>query len=253
MNHFNNASVLTITRPIEGWLTDSETLLLYHLARTLSSEGHIVEIGSWKGKSTIALALGLIHSAKSGVVWAVDPHQGIIQTNKQKQESTYKAFIKNVQKAQVEQKVRPIIDTSAGAAKRWKKSIRLLFIDGLHDYEHVQADIAYWSSWVVNNGVIAFHDAFCAEKDVWDAIRNYMFHRSDIIDIGTASSILYIQFGKKTLKTQIKVFIKKLLITLANEIHMWHIPWSIKVIIIHRVIRMLLWNNYLSMIYRKTS
>lgn len=246
-----NAALLAKTRPIEGWLSDSETLLLFYLAAYCGTQGHIVEIGSFKGKSTVALALGLKESGKGGFVWAVDPHEGEIRIGKKSNEQTYAEFLKTIHELNVEMVVRPILDTSARAAKRWKKSIRLLFIDGLHDYEHVQADIAYWSSWVVNNGVIAFHDAFCGQHDVWRAISTYIFHRSDIVDIGTASSILYVEFGQKTWQTTFRVFFKKRVVSLANHINTWAIPWFIKVIVIHRFCRLLLWSKYTDMIYRR--
>lgn len=251
MSDINNTSVLEITSPIEGWLTKSETLLLYYLAQCVQGDGHTVEIGSYKGKSTIALALGLKKSGKRGLIWAIDPHQGIIKKGKQEKENTYNEFLKNIKKTGLETSIRPIVDTSAGAARRWKKPIRLLFIDGLHDYEHVQADIAYWSAWVVNTGVIAFHDAFCAEKEVWLAIKKYMFHRSDIVDIGTVSSILYVEFGKRTLKSMARVITKKIIINIANELNSWRIPWFFKLVIIHRFFRLLLWTPYIRMIYTK--
>jgi hypothetical protein len=43
---------------INGWLTDKEGELLYNLAKNCTGKGVIVEIGSWKGKSTIWLGKG---------------------------------------------------------------------------------------------------------------------------------------------------------------------------------------------------
>ena len=58
---------------IGGWLTPKEGRLLYDLARRCTGRGVIVEIGSWKGKSTIWLANGSRRGA--GVkVYAIDPH-----------------------------------------------------------------------------------------------------------------------------------------------------------------------------------
>ncbi|MGZ4924459.1 MAG: hypothetical protein ACXV5H_10990, partial [Halobacteriota archaeon] len=42
----------------EGWLADIEGTLLYTLGKNCKANGAIVEIGSWKGKSTIFLAKG---------------------------------------------------------------------------------------------------------------------------------------------------------------------------------------------------
>ena len=64
-----------IVREVEGHISNLEGECLYHLARSSKTKGVIVEIGSWKGKSTIWLAKG----AKAGnknKVYAVDPHRG---------------------------------------------------------------------------------------------------------------------------------------------------------------------------------
>src|SRR5438876_7135452 len=44
---------------VPGWLTPNEGHALYEAARACTGRGVIVEIGSWKGKSTICLARGL--------------------------------------------------------------------------------------------------------------------------------------------------------------------------------------------------
>jgi len=59
-----------------------------------------VEIGSWKGKSTIWLAKG----AKAGSqneVFAIDPHQGSKAHTDEGEESTYPTFLTNLEKAHV--------------------------------------------------------------------------------------------------------------------------------------------------------
>ena len=40
----------------------------------------------------------------------------------------------------------------------WKKSVALLFIDGLHDYRSVAADFHHFANQVQPGGFIAFHD-----------------------------------------------------------------------------------------------
>lgn len=58
---------------IEGWLADVEGALLYSLARKCNANGVIVEIGSWKGKSTIFIAKGS-EAGQRVRVYAIDPH-----------------------------------------------------------------------------------------------------------------------------------------------------------------------------------
>src|SRR4051794_41857731 len=60
---------------IPGWLTDEEGEALYDLARRCRGDGAIVEIGSWKGKSTVCLGLGS-QAGASVPIYAIDPHAG---------------------------------------------------------------------------------------------------------------------------------------------------------------------------------
>ena len=56
---------------IEGWLTAEEALGLYSIAKKLSIKKQpvVVEIGSWKGKSTFCIAIGL----QNGEINCIDP------------------------------------------------------------------------------------------------------------------------------------------------------------------------------------
>ena len=51
----NLATTRALADAAGGWLNEAEGLLLYRLARNCSGKGVIVEIGSWKGRSTIWL------------------------------------------------------------------------------------------------------------------------------------------------------------------------------------------------------
>ena len=52
------ADVKPLIADVPGWLTDEEGEALYDLAKRCEGRGVIVEIGSWKGKSTICLGIG---------------------------------------------------------------------------------------------------------------------------------------------------------------------------------------------------
>ena len=58
------ARVKPLIADVPGWLTDEEGEALFELARSCTGKGVIVEIGSWKGKSTVCLGLG----SQSGAV-----------------------------------------------------------------------------------------------------------------------------------------------------------------------------------------
>jgi MMP 1-O-methyltransferase len=132
---------------VPGWLTDEEGEALYELARECSSRGVIVEIGSWKGKSTICLGLG--SRAGSGVrIYAVDPHA----------DYRFGDFKANVERAGIADLVTPIASLSQAAADGFDEPIELLFVDGSHEYDLVLEDFEQWVPKVVDGGWVAFHD-----------------------------------------------------------------------------------------------
>jgi len=67
------ADVKPLIADIPGWLTDEEGEALFELARQCRGDGVIVEIGSWKGKSTVCLGLGS-QAGSATPIYAVDPH-----------------------------------------------------------------------------------------------------------------------------------------------------------------------------------
>jgi predicted O-methyltransferase YrrM len=132
---------------VPGWLTDEEGEALYDLARRCTGRGAIVEIGSWKGKSTICLGLG--SRAGNGVrIFAIDPHA----------DYRFGDFKANVERAGIADLVTPIPSLSQAAAGGFDEPIELLFVDGSHEYDLVLEDFEQWVPKVVDGGWVAFHD-----------------------------------------------------------------------------------------------
>lgn len=141
--------------PLPGLLTPAEVDCLYRLGQFNHCHGAIVEIGSWKGKSTVALARGAakVHDAK---VYAIDPHKPLPAEGYT--EDTEAEFMANIKKSGVAQGVVPMIMTSEQAARGWNQPVRLLWIDGDHRYEPAKLDFTLWEPHVVVGGIIAMHD-----------------------------------------------------------------------------------------------
>ena len=143
---------------VEGWLNLHEGRLLYRLARNCTGRGVIVEVGSWKGKSTIWMGLGS-QAGHNVEIHAVDPHTGSTEHWKSLGRVwTFDEFRANVKAAGVDDVVVPHVDFSTTAAKKLAEPVEFIFIDGLHEYEAVKADFEAWFPKVVEGGVIAFHD-----------------------------------------------------------------------------------------------
>ncbi|MHA1251365.1 MAG: class I SAM-dependent methyltransferase [Candidatus Helarchaeota archaeon] len=157
-----------------GGFRDEEGIILYNLARNCKGKGVIVEIGSWKGRSTIWLANGS-KQGNSVKVYAIDPHTGLGDIQKKYGPVwTFDEFKKNIKKAGVDDIVIPIVKTSKEAAKDFKKPVEFIFIDGGHEYEVVKSDFFLWFPKLVNGGIMAFHDSTTWEgpKKIVD---NYIF------------------------------------------------------------------------------
>ena len=146
MSRFDT-QVKPLITDVPGWLTDEEGEALYDLARACTGRGVIVEIGSWKGKSTVCLGIGSREGA-SMPIYAVDPHA----------DYRFAEFKANVERAGIADLVRPVPSLSQPAADDFHEPIELLFVDGSHEYEHVLEDFEKWVPKVVDGGWVAFHD-----------------------------------------------------------------------------------------------
>ncbi|UCD36417.1 MAG: class I SAM-dependent methyltransferase [Nitrospiraceae bacterium] len=173
-----------LTASVEGRLVPEEAALLYSLARDGNGEGEIVEIGSFHGYSTIWLASGS-QAGKGGRVYAVDPHDTDLHGRNEA------IFRENLKKTGVDRYVVPIVRTSSEAAATWERPIRLLWIDGAHDYKSVENDIACWEKHLVEGGTIIFHDAFCIFwPDVGKVIEQYIFNSDRFAGLTCVNTII---------------------------------------------------------------
>jgi MMP 1-O-methyltransferase len=163
---------------VPGWLTRAEGTSLHAAARRVSHRLAIVEIGSFKGRSTICLALG----ARAGLgawVFAVDPHRG----NREHQRQfgpidTFADFTRNLDAAGVAENVAGIRDGSSNVAARFKRSVGLLFVDGDHRLGAVLADLRQWMPLVADGGLIAVHDAWQIPGPHLATLRELLWSRS---------------------------------------------------------------------------
>ncbi|MDQ3777639.1 MAG: class I SAM-dependent methyltransferase [Actinomycetota bacterium] len=141
------APVKELIKDVPGWLSDEEGAALYDLAKECTGKGVIVEIGSWKGKSTICLGRG--SRAGNGVrIFAVDPHA----------DYRHGEFKENVERAGIADLVTPVKGLSQDVVADFNEPIELLFVDGSHEEEDVRSDFETWVPKVVEGGTVAFHD-----------------------------------------------------------------------------------------------
>lgn len=175
---------------LPGMLTAAEVDCLFQLGQFNECRGVIVEIGSWKGKSTVALARGSA-KASSEKIYAIDPHCVLPEEGYSRYlEDTTSEFLANISRAGVEDRVVPMIMTSEEAAKGWNQPIRVLWIDGDHRYEAAKLDFTLWEPFLVEGGILAMHDTIRKKgpkRVLWERVfRSGQFQEIAIVDNITA-------------------------------------------------------------------
>ena len=150
----------TATSSIEGWLSDAQGHALLAAAAATTGRGAIVEIGSWKGRSTVWLAEGARLAGQR--VHAIDRHT---QSLEDPLANTLAEFLQNIERAGVADVIEPLVMSSADAAAVVGGPVELLFIDGDHSLEGVRRDAEIWLPRVMNGGLVMFHDVATAGYD----------------------------------------------------------------------------------------
>jgi precorrin-6B methylase 2 len=124
---------------IQGWMSERE---LDWLRDEASRNSSVLEVGSWRGKSTFALCIGC-----KGPVIAVDHFLGS-ETERNATHADaltmdiYADFLKNMKGF----KNLSVLRMESKFASQFvaDKSIDMIFIDAGHEYEEVKADIESW-------------------------------------------------------------------------------------------------------------
>ena len=151
------------TQKVPGHLGENEARFLGLLAACTPATGTIVEIGSFKGRSTVMLAAVASHYGLGPVV-AIDPHNSpiLLDLETNPEASTYQDFLNSIGAAGVSDHVEPHVAYSTEVASSWKRPIRVLWIDGDHTYDGAKKDLEGFLPHMAPFGVIAMHDALNA-------------------------------------------------------------------------------------------
>jgi hypothetical protein len=148
-----------VTKTIPGYLLENEAKFLGVLAALTPADGVIVEIGSYRGRSTVMLAKVASHYGLRPVV-AVDPHNSPILIKPGAPKTTsYDDFLESLRIANIADHVEPHLAYSTDVSATWNRPVRLLWIDGDHSYAGAKADLDGFLPHVAPYGVIALHDA----------------------------------------------------------------------------------------------
>lgn len=129
---------------VDGWLSDREMQFLVTLAAYPTCAGEILELGAYRGKSTIALAHGA-RLSDDATVHTIDPLPG-------------EPLLKNLRQAGVHEQVVHYQAPSTDETPIWSTPLRLLWHDGANDLATVDDDLTRLTPWLVDGAIVAFHD-----------------------------------------------------------------------------------------------
>jgi predicted O-methyltransferase YrrM len=142
---------------VTGWMSTAEMEWLAEQAK----HGLTVEIGSWMGRTTRAMA----DNKRDGNIFAVDTWQGSEENQdflKDKPHGyLFTEFCANLSDHIASGMVIPMPLASLAAAKYFatvETKFRFVFIDAAHDYDSVKEDILAWRPLVERGGILAGHD-----------------------------------------------------------------------------------------------
>jgi predicted O-methyltransferase YrrM len=161
---FRCAPILDRIARIEGWLEPDEGELLVLAVREALGRcvGAVVEVGSYLGRGTVAIALAIRSTGTARRFVSIEPHRdriGAADTGYQRGTSSPARLAANLAACGVTEHVETL--ACEPTSLEWSGPIALLFIDGLHDYPSVAADLHHFAPAVEPGGLVALHD--CAD------------------------------------------------------------------------------------------
>lgn len=182
---------------IDGWMTEKE---LTWLAEQASTHQAILEIGSYKGRSTRAMADNLM---PEGSIVCIDPWDfspadwmdPVTWTKAELQPLTpaqsIKLFVDNLQPHISSGQVFPSRGTSESVLTA--SNFDLIFIDARHDYVSVQHDIRKWRQKMNPGGILSGHD-YSPDSHYWPGVKRAVDEAfGDAVNLVPDTSIWYVQ------------------------------------------------------------
>jgi predicted O-methyltransferase YrrM len=183
-------ALLAEAKTVEGYLSEKDIRFLALLAACPTTAGEILEIGSFKGKSTIILAKAAALAGRPRVV-AIDPfvHPGLAGGNASRQQ-----LDQNLQGHGVAEQVEFHQEYSALVAKTWTRPLRLLWIDGDHSYQGAKSDFDCFARFLADGAIVAMHDVLHAEEGPIRVILEDVLLSRHFGPAGVCGSIGWAQF-----------------------------------------------------------
>ena len=137
---------LELVESIPGWMLPGDAEKLYELA--LQTAGPVLEIGTYRGRSTVLMGLAGQASGRETLIYSIDVERPALRAGRRAAEMHG-----------VADRIVFVHGTLAGFARAYPH-VRpaLTFVDGDHSMEGASRDIARLRGIVPRGGLILFHD-----------------------------------------------------------------------------------------------
>lgn len=145
----NLEEIIDRVKEIKGWFHDYQMKIIYPYIKDLPAGGLFVEIGTFRGKSTLFYRL-----SNPGLrIITIDLFKEYLELNGE----TYHAPEIDPEVLR-EGNIFSVNGSSWDVVKGFNMEIDGMFIDAQHTEEAVKKDIEAWTPFVKKNGVVIFHD-----------------------------------------------------------------------------------------------
>jgi predicted O-methyltransferase YrrM len=155
--HRYEGELAPLLEGVDGWLHPAEGSVLHGAALEAYQAGPavVVEIGSWQGRSTIALA-SAAREAHQGPVVAIDPHVSTVAFDG---DHNLAMLRRNLADRDLLDLVDIVRSPSAEASSRFGDgTISVLFVDGDHSDEGAATDVRAFTPKLRCGAVVGFND-----------------------------------------------------------------------------------------------
>jgi FkbM family methyltransferase len=185
--------VRSVVERVPGLLCPGQEEFLFSKVCSLPDDAIIVEIGSFKGRSTVAMGLACIGTRRRLIcidTWEFENWEG--RPENYPEEGTLPIWKHNIRHSGIETYVTPVRSYSHEALKCWPelgggRQIDFVFIDGSHEYAAVLRDFEMAIPLVKPGGWIALHDVI----ETWPGpLRVWREHAAPVLQAHEFSSTL---------------------------------------------------------------
>lgn len=185
----------THLRNTPGYLSEREARFLMTALALAPAGGANVEIGSFKGRSTVGLGT-VARILDLEPIIAIDPHTAPSATDPALDgaASSYEEFVKHVARSGASTHVVPHRAFSSNVAATWSEPIRFLWVDGDHTYDGAAADIRLFKPFLADGAVVAMHDVLGTFEGSLRVFVEELLDSDDFGPAGFSGSIGWAQF-----------------------------------------------------------